>query len=36
VAGTDGGVVFQPTRGWLLLVDPAEPAAADTGTTDNP
>ena len=28
VAGTDGGVVFQPTRGWLLLVDPAEPAPA--------
>jgi hypothetical protein len=26
VAGTDGGVVFQPTRGWLLVVEPAEPA----------
>jgi len=36
VASADGGVVFQPTRGWLLLVDPAEPAAADTDNTDNP
>jgi hypothetical protein len=36
VAGTDGGVVFQPTRGWLLLVDPAERAAASTVDGANP
>jgi hypothetical protein len=28
VAGTDGGVVFQPTRGWLLLIEP-EPVSSN-------